>query len=61
MSDALIWIKSSYSGGGGSECVEVAALPSGVAIRDSKDPDGPVLRFTAEDWKTFTDRVKSQH
>jgi uncharacterized protein DUF397 len=47
------WIKSSYSADQG-ECVEVAALPDGGrAVRDSKDPDGPVLRFTAGQWRAF--------
>ena len=36
------WRKSSYSGGGGNACVEVAAGLG--AIRDSKNPTGPVLR-----------------
>ena len=48
------WRKSSYSGGNGGNCVEVAALPSGaMAVRDSKDPGGPVLRFTAAEWSAF--------
>lgn len=37
------WRKSSYSADDGGECVEVAALPGRMAIRDSKNPDGPVL------------------
>ena len=36
-----VWRKSSYSQGGGNNCVEVAAVAGAVAIRDSKDPDGP--------------------
>jgi hypothetical protein len=35
------WRKSSFSAGGSDNCVEVAALPGAVAIRDSKDPQGP--------------------
>ncbi|MBL7498740.1 DUF397 domain-containing protein [Frankia sp. CNm7] len=47
------WRKSTYSGGNGA-CVEVAALPDGGrAVRDSKDPDGPALRFTAAEWAAF--------
>jgi hypothetical protein len=39
-----IWRKSSYSSGNGGNCVEVAAnLPGVVALRDSKNPDGPAL------------------
>jgi hypothetical protein len=40
------WRKSSYSGSNGGECVEVAGLPGVVAVRDSKDPHGPVLLMT---------------
>ncbi|WP_239308080.1 DUF397 domain-containing protein [Frankia sp. Cj3] len=50
----LNWRKSSYSGGTGGNCVEVATLPDGGrAVRDSKNPDGPVLRFTATEWTAF--------
>ncbi|KXK61846.1 DUF397 domain-containing protein [Micromonospora rosaria] len=46
------WRKSTRSGNG--ECVEVAVdLPGGVAVRDSKDPHGPVLAFTPGTWRTF--------
>ncbi|OKK19368.1 toxin [Streptomyces sp. CB00455] len=37
------WRKSSYSGDTGGDCVEVAVLAARVAVRDSKDPDGPVF------------------
>jgi hypothetical protein len=51
---SLAWRKSSHSAGNGGECVEVATLPDGGrAVRDSKDPDGPVLRFTAAEWQAF--------
>jgi Domain of unknown function (DUF397) len=59
MSENLIWAKSSYSGSEGGQCVEIAALSNGGrAVRDSKDPDGPVLRFTADEWRTFVRGVK---
>ncbi|WP_245623281.1 DUF397 domain-containing protein [Spirillospora albida] len=41
--DEWRWRKSSYSGGSGGECVELAATPTSVSIRDSKDPNGSVL------------------
>ena len=45
---ALRWRRSAHSGSTGGQCVEVAAAGDGmVGIRDSKDPGGPVLRFTA--------------
>jgi Domain of unknown function (DUF397) len=54
------WRKSSRSGDNGGNCVEVARnLPGIVAIRDSKDPDGPKLAFSPEDWQTFTVSVKA--
>ncbi|MET9132253.1 DUF397 domain-containing protein [Streptomyces antibioticus] len=37
------WRKSSYSGDQGGECVEVADTPTAVAVRDSKNPAGPIL------------------
>lgn len=49
----LTWRKSSYSGEG-ANCVEVANLPGGGrAVRDSKDPNGPILRFTSSEWSAF--------
>ncbi|MEU9276533.1 DUF397 domain-containing protein [Streptomyces sp. NPDC048341] len=49
----LEWVKSSYSGNNGN-CVEVAALPGGGrALRDSKDPSGPVLTFTRAEFRAF--------
>jgi hypothetical protein len=44
------WFKSSYSSGGGGECVEVAIAPGAIHIRDSKDRSGPVLTVTPQAW-----------
>ena len=56
----MAWRKSSYSGSNGGGCVEIARhVPAVVAVRDSKDPDGPVLAFSAGDWQAFTARIKS--
>lgn len=53
------WRKSSFSSGNGGQCVEVAGnLPGVVAVRDSKDPDGPVLVFTPGEWQAFAAGVK---
>jgi hypothetical protein len=50
---AATWAKSSFSFSNGN-CVEVAELPGGsVGVRDSRDPAGPVLRFTRSGWDTF--------
>ncbi|GAA2811983.1 DUF397 domain-containing protein [Crossiella cryophila] len=40
------WRKSSYSSGNGENCVEVAGFPDGVAVRDSKNPEGAGLLFS---------------
>jgi len=55
------WRKSSYSGNGGGNCVEVALnLPGGqIGVRDSKDPDGPVLVFTADEWQAFVSGARA--
>ena len=49
------WKKSSASGAGG--CVEVRRSRSGVQVRDSKDPAGPVLDFTDTEWIAFLEGV----
>jgi len=46
------WRKSSHSGGNG-DCVEVAVMDEAVAVRDSKNPDGPHLAFTRAAFTTF--------
>jgi hypothetical protein len=53
----LAWRKSTRSGSAG--CVELAPLPGGgVAVRDSKDPNGPILRYTAVEWDAFLDGAR---
>lgn len=53
------WRKSSFSSANGGQCVEVAGnLPGVVAVRDSKDPDGPVLVFTPGEWQAFATGAK---
>ncbi|MFG2003686.1 DUF397 domain-containing protein [Spirillospora sp. NPDC048911] len=54
----LKWRKSSRSDDTGGQCVEVADLDASVAVRDSKDPDGPRLVFGAADWGAFAQRIK---
>jgi Domain of unknown function (DUF397) len=54
-----VWAKSSHSGGNGGQCVEVASnLPGLVAVRDSKDPDGPKLIFTPDEWRAFAAGIR---
>ena len=57
--DGLVW-RTSTASGGGNQCVEVADLPDGGrAVRDSKDRDGAVLRFTAGEWAAFLAGARS--
>jgi hypothetical protein len=51
------WRKSSWSGHDG--CVEVAFVEGGVAVRDSKDRSGSVLRFTAQEWEAFVGATRN--
>lgn len=50
----LVWFKSSYSGTSGGDCVEVAAAPNNVHVRDSKNQPGVVLTFSRDQWAVFT-------
>ena len=52
------WRKSSYSGNGGGDCVEVADHGNRVMVRDTKNRSGTVLRFSPGAWRRFADRVK---
>ncbi|HTX26255.1 MAG TPA: DUF397 domain-containing protein [Streptosporangiaceae bacterium] len=56
--DRRAWRKSSYSGSNGGNCIEVAVMAGTVAVRDSKDPHGPVLKFGAQDWVRLAGQVK---
>ncbi|MFE5634338.1 DUF397 domain-containing protein [Streptomyces sp. NPDC056463] len=47
------WRKSSYSGPNGGDCVEVADLTAHVAVRDSKDPEGPALLASPAAFSAF--------
>jgi hypothetical protein len=60
------WRTSSYSGGNGGQCVQVAAIishPAGpshlCAVRDSQDTAGPALVFGSWQWRTFTAALKT--
>ena len=48
---SAVWRKSTFSEQNG--CVEVALLNNRVAVRDSKDPRGPVLLFSPAEWEAF--------
>jgi hypothetical protein len=59
---ARAWRKSTYSGNNGGQCVEIAGTASRtVAVRDSKDQQGPKLAFTPETWRAFTRSLKASY
>jgi Domain of unknown function (DUF5753)/Domain of unknown function (DUF397) len=53
------WRKSSYSGQGGGNCVEVADSTNRVLVRDTQDRSGPTLRVTPDVWRKFAAKVKT--
>jgi hypothetical protein len=54
-----LWRKSTYSNSS-SNCIETASQPGAVAVRDSKDPEGPKLAIPAAGWRAFTRRVQDR-
>jgi len=55
---AATWRKSTRSTGGGSNCVEVACLPSRIAVRDSKNPEGAALIVSPAVFRELTDEIR---
>jgi hypothetical protein len=54
------WRKSSRSGDNGGNCVEIARnLPGIVAVRDSRDPGGPALIVSTDEWASFVARLRA--
>ncbi|MET8757222.1 DUF397 domain-containing protein [Lentzea sp. NPDC004782] len=60
MTSNSMWRKSSYSGGGGNECVELAVSTDDVGVRDSKNPDAEPLRFQLTAFCSFLDDLKGR-
>ncbi|MER7197439.1 DUF397 domain-containing protein [Streptomyces sp. CB01635] len=50
----LSWFKSSYSGGEGDNCIEIAVRPDAVNVRDSKDTGRRPFTVTPDAWSAFT-------
>lgn len=59
MVDDREWRRSSYCSGANTTCVEVALDGTTVLVRDSKDPAGPVLAFTGDEWTGFVRGVRA--
>ncbi|MGI8308720.1 DUF397 domain-containing protein [Saccharopolyspora hattusasensis] len=55
----VTWRKSSRSQNGANNCVEVASLAQTIAVRDSKEPDGPALIFDGRAFGGFLDGIKA--
>ncbi|KAA5836053.1 DUF397 domain-containing protein [Saccharopolyspora hirsuta] len=55
----LNWRKSTHSGSGASECVELAITEATTYIRDTKDRDGGTLRVGQPSWVSFLATVKA--
>lgn len=56
---AIDWRVSSWCAGNG-DCVAVGLLPTGhVLLKDTKDPDGPQLRFDAGEWRAFVAGIRA--
>ncbi|WP_433271971.1 DUF397 domain-containing protein [Actinosynnema sp. CS-041913] len=53
------WRKSSYSGGNGGACVELAHDTAGLLVRDSKNPEGPVLTFDTTAFTQLLNTLKN--
>jgi hypothetical protein len=57
MEDTMKWRKSSYSSSNGGECIEVAN-DSRVLVRDTKNGQSPILRFTPDSWRRLVEQIK---
>jgi Domain of unknown function (DUF397) len=54
----VAWRKSNYTQANG-QCVELAALAGQIAVRDSKDPHGPMLLFRPASFAAFLNKTKA--
>jgi hypothetical protein len=56
--DSLAWLKAHSSTANG-QCVELAAALGNIAVRDSKDPNGPILIYTSSEFRAFLDGARN--
>ncbi|MEU6521556.1 DUF397 domain-containing protein [Streptomyces sp. NPDC046924] len=57
---AAVWRKSTYSDGGGGDCLELADnIPGTVPVRDSKNPTGTILLLGTSAWTAFLDGIRT--
>jgi hypothetical protein len=54
----MVWKKSSKSSGNTDNCVEARLVEGGAEVRHSKNPNGPTITFTRDEWAAFVDGVK---
>jgi hypothetical protein len=56
----LTWFKSSHSSSEGGMCVEVAAGPTAIHVRDSKHAQVPQLAFHITEWSAFIGSLRAE-
>jgi hypothetical protein len=61
VTEYLGWRKSSHSGGGDNNCVEVAVANETIGVRDSKSQQGPIMEFPKNQWRAFLDAQKAEY
>jgi hypothetical protein len=57
--DRLAWRTSSFSGGNGADCVEVAPIADGIAVRDTKDRSRTPHTYTRPAWESLLRAVRA--
>lgn len=60
MDKVMNWRKASYSSTNGGACVIAGNTRRHVVVGDTKNPDGPTLGFTPEQWRAFTRSIKTR-
>ncbi len=58
--NSATWRKSTKSGGNGGGCVEVGAVADVIAVRDTKDRQGPALAFSPDAWRSLIAKIRQE-